>query len=53
MVSYLDTQQPSKILQVVDRLANVPVVPPLQTLKHLGMLLTAEDEKSIVIIGEL
>ncbi|PAV90713.1 hypothetical protein WR25_05497 isoform B [Diploscapter pachys] len=50
MVSYLDTQQPSKILQVVDRLANVPVVPPLQTLKHLGMLLTAEDEKSIVII---
>ncbi|CAI2352400.1 unnamed protein product [Caenorhabditis sp. 36 PRJEB53466] len=40
MVALLDTEQVSKVAQVVERLANVPVVPPLESLKHLGVLLT-------------
>ncbi|CAI4228344.1 unnamed protein product [Auanema sp. JU1783] len=39
MVSELERLQPSKVIHVVERLSNVPVVPPLETLKHLGMLL--------------
>ncbi|CAD6191366.1 unnamed protein product [Caenorhabditis auriculariae] len=50
MITLLDTQQPSKVAQVVDRLANVPVVPPLESLKHLGMLLTKDQPVIVTII---
>lgn len=51
MISQLDTRQPSKVLQVVERLANVPVVPPLETLKHIGMLLVHDEQMNRRTIG--
>lgn len=52
MVTLLDTEQVSKVIQVVDRLANVPVVPPLESLKHLGVLLARGDLSIAIVIGE-
>ena len=51
MITQLDTRQPSKVLQVVERLANVPVVPPLETLKHIGMLLVHDEQMNKKTIG--
>uniref|UniRef100_A0A1I7XJ46 HEAT repeat domain-containing protein n=1 Tax=Heterorhabditis bacteriophora TaxID=37862 RepID=A0A1I7XJ46_HETBA len=50
MVTLLDTRQSSKVVQVVDRLSNVPIVPPLESLKHLGLLLTPDEDKNKVMI---
>ncbi|EGT43003.1 hypothetical protein CAEBREN_03792 [Caenorhabditis brenneri] len=52
MVTLLDTEQIQKVAQVVDRLANVPVVPPLESLKHLGVLLARGDFRISIIIEQ-
>ncbi|CAI5449312.1 unnamed protein product [Caenorhabditis angaria] len=50
MITLLDTEQVSKVAQVVDRLAIVPIVPPLESLKHLGLLLARGDPRIAQII---
>lgn len=52
MVTLLDTEHIQKVAQVVDRLSNVPVVPPLESLKHLGVLLARGDFRISMIVGE-
>ncbi|CAO4372716.1 unnamed protein product [Caenorhabditis nigoni] len=52
MVTLLDTEHLQKVAQVVDRLSNVPVVPPLESLKHLGVLLARADFRISVIIEQ-
>lgn len=52
MVTLLDTEQIQKVAQVVDRLANVPVVPPLESLKHLGVLLARGDFRISLIVEQ-
>uniref|UniRef100_A0A1I7U2L2 SH3 domain-containing protein n=1 Tax=Caenorhabditis tropicalis TaxID=1561998 RepID=A0A1I7U2L2_9PELO len=52
MVTLLDTEHIQKVAQVVDRLSNVPVVPPLDSLKHLGVLLARGDFRISLIIEQ-
>ncbi|EFP06935.1 hypothetical protein CRE_20618 [Caenorhabditis remanei] len=52
MVTLLDTEQIQKVAQVVDRLSNVPVVPPLESLKHLGVLLARGDFRISMIVEQ-
>ncbi|KAF1756647.1 hypothetical protein GCK72_013101 [Caenorhabditis remanei] len=52
MVTLLDTEQIQKVAQVVDRLSNVPVVPPLESLKHLGVLLARGDFRFSMIVEQ-
>lgn len=50
MISLLDTRQPSKVVQVFDRLSQVPVVPPLDSLRHMAMLLCHDEQMNTCII---
>ncbi|CAB3409658.1 unnamed protein product [Caenorhabditis bovis] len=50
MITLLDTEQVSKVSQVVERLSNVPVVPPLESLKHIGILLARGNPQIVRII---
>lgn len=50
MIALLDTEQATKVAQVVDRLSNVPIVPPLESLKHLGILLAKGDSVIVSMI---
>ncbi|CBK19490.2 FAM65 N-terminal domain-containing protein [Caenorhabditis elegans] len=52
MVTLLDTEHIQKVAQVVDRLSNVPVVPPLESLKHLGVLLARGDFRISMIVEQ-
>ncbi|KAE9412655.1 hypothetical protein Angca_000817, partial [Angiostrongylus cantonensis] len=46
MVSLLSSGQASRVLQVAERLSRVPIVPPLESLKQIGIILADGDEQN-------
>ncbi|WKY03355.1 hypothetical protein Q1695_004808 [Nippostrongylus brasiliensis] len=50
MISLLSSGQASRVLQVADRLCRVPVVPPLESLKHIAMTLADSKNENRVIL---
>ncbi|KAJ1372018.1 sequence similarity 65, member C [Parelaphostrongylus tenuis] len=46
MVSLLSSGQSSRVLQVAERLSRVPIVPPLESLKQIGIILAEGDEQN-------
>uniref|UniRef100_A0AC35FLQ6 FAM65 N-terminal domain-containing protein n=1 Tax=Panagrolaimus sp. PS1159 TaxID=55785 RepID=A0AC35FLQ6_9BILA len=45
ITSNLMSTKPSIVVEVMDRLCNVPVVPPLESLRHIGLCLLRENRE--------
>ncbi|EPB67133.1 hypothetical protein ANCCEY_13772, partial [Ancylostoma ceylanicum] len=52
MISLLSSGQASRVLQVADRLSRVPIVPPIESLKQIGVILADGEEQNRKILGE-
>ncbi|XGW25315.1 hypothetical protein V3C99_006609 [Haemonchus contortus] len=50
MISLLSSGQASRILQVADRLSRIPIVPPIESLKQIGMILADGEEQNRKIL---
>ncbi|KHJ80141.1 hypothetical protein OESDEN_20191, partial [Oesophagostomum dentatum] len=53
MISLLSSGQPSRVLQVADRLSRVPIVPPIESLKQIGLILADGEEQNRKILGSV
>ncbi|RCN28943.1 hypothetical protein ANCCAN_25306, partial [Ancylostoma caninum] len=50
MISLLSSGQASRVLQVADRLSRVPIVPPIESLKQIGVILADGEEQNRKIL---
>lgn len=53
ITSNLMSTKPSIVVEVIDRLCNVPVVPPLESLRHIGLCLLRENREITAAIGKI
>ncbi|VDK25328.1 unnamed protein product [Anisakis simplex] len=51
ITSSLSSRQVSSVHEVMNRLSQVPVVPPLESLRHISLVLVCPDRQIQVIIG--
>ena len=51
ITSNLMSPNSNVVKEVMDRLRNVPVVPPLESLKHIGLCLLRENKEITSAIG--
>lgn len=52
ITSNLTCTKPDVVKEVMDRLKNVPVVPPLESLRHIGLCLLRENKEITAAIGK-
>ncbi|VDM85524.1 unnamed protein product [Strongylus vulgaris] len=50
MISLLASGQASRVLQVAERLSRVPIVPPIESLKQIGLILADGEEQNRKIL---
>ncbi|KAK6034158.1 hypothetical protein COOONC_28338 [Cooperia oncophora] len=50
MISMLSSGQTSRVLQVADRLSRIPMVPPIESLKQIGMILADGEEQNRIVL---
>ena len=53
ITSNLISSNPNVVKEVMDRLKNVPVVPPLESLRHIGLCLLRDNKETSSSIGRV
>lgn len=53
IITKLSSERPNTIREVMERLSNVPIVPPLESLRHMGLVLANENQNLVPFVGTI